>query len=61
MRGGHVFDRELFQAWLGVANPRWAAYLDALESQLKGLVKAMDVVSKQRNGEPLLNQSSCDH
>ncbi|KAG9017162.1 Vacuolar protein sorting-associated protein 5 [Tulasnella sp. 427] len=25
------------------------AYLDALESQLKGLVKAMDVVSKQRN------------
>ncbi|KAG8914906.1 Vacuolar protein sorting-associated protein 5 [Tulasnella sp. 417] len=25
------------------------AYLDALESQLKGLVKAMDIVSKQRN------------
>ena len=30
------------------------AYLDGLESQLKGLVKAIDLVSKQRAGERLM-------
>ena len=34
--------------------PQWfdrqKAYLDSLETQLRGLVKAIDVVSKQRTG-----------
>lgn len=31
---------------------RQKAYLDSLESQLRGLVKAIDLVTKHRSGEP---------
>lgn len=35
---------------------RQKAYLDSLESQLRGLVKAIDLVAKHRSGE---NWRSC--
>jgi sorting nexin-1/2 len=36
----------MFSQWFD----RQKVYLDVLESQLRGLAKAIDVVSRQRNG-----------
>ena len=40
----------LYQLMLSQWFDRQKAYLDVLESQLRGLAKAVDVVSRQRNG-----------
>lgn len=32
-RHGHEYPREVFQDWLGAANPRWKTYLDDMERQ----------------------------
>ena len=45
----------LFDSWLITYELQWfdrkKAYLDSLETQLRGLVKAIDTVAKQRAGE----------
>lgn len=33
---GHVVDRNIFQDWLSLANPRWKASADALEASGQG-------------------------
>ncbi len=30
-RLGHIFDRETFQDWLSLANPKWKAFADEME------------------------------
>ena len=48
-----------FDSWLITYELQWfdrqKAYLDSLETQLRGLVKAIDAVAKQRAGECLFS------